>query len=135
AAIEYFDNVVRRRLAFVREVSRDDYFIYLPVGKAPLHDIEPDLTGPDDIERRKAPHDHEIKAVIRQGLLHHEQVPRRFDHAKLRGIAPRRPAQGAQLELREAVALGAAADALQRPVQRLREPRRPRLAVLQQMSG
>ena len=71
------------RLAFIGEIGRDDDFLHLAVGQAPLHHIESDLPGPDAVKRRKVPHEHEIKAVIRQSLLHHQQIPRRFDHAKL----------------------------------------------------
>src|SRR5882672_2540784 len=135
AVLEHLADIVRGRLALVGEVGRDDHFLDFAASQAPLQHVQADLPGADAIERREAPHEHEIQTVVRESLLHHQQVAGRFDHAQLRGIALGRSAQGAQLLLGEGVALGAAANAFQRPGEGFRELRRARLVALQQVVG
>ena len=82
-------DVVRGGLPFHGEIGGKDDFPHHPVGRAPEQPVEMDFLRADAVERRERAHQHEIKALVALGLLHHQQVARRLDHAKQGRIAAR----------------------------------------------
>src|SRR5438132_9774106 len=126
---------MRGRLAFVGEIRGEDHFVHRAVARARLQPVEPDVARADAVERRKAPHQHEVHAGVRERLLDHGEIGGRFHHAKQCRIAPRRAAQRADLVLGEVVALDAAAHRRQRFGERLCELVGAGAVVLQQVVG
>src|SRR6185437_761546 len=81
ARCEKFAEVMRRRLALIREVGREDHFAHDAVSRTLQQLLEPDFPGSDAVERREPAHQHEIESGVGLRLLDHQQIGGRLDDA------------------------------------------------------
>ncbi len=108
ARTQGFGDDMRRRLAFVGEVGRQNHLFHRAVERAGHQPVEADFLRPQAIERADAAHEHEVQAVVGERLLYRGEIGGAFHHAKLAGVASGVGADAADRVFGEGVAARAA---------------------------
>src|SRR6202034_3643498 len=73
--------VVRRRLALHRGVGGENQLTHAALAENRLELAQPELLGPDAIERRQVSHQYEVAAAVAARLLDRHHIGGRFDRA------------------------------------------------------
>src|ERR1700691_6125934 len=81
--------IMRGGLAFDRRIGGENDLAHFGLRQQSFELLQPELRGPDAVERRQMPHQYEVTPPEAAGLLDGHDVRRRFDHAELRGTALR----------------------------------------------
>ena len=73
---------MRGRLALDRGIGRENQLLHASFGEDRLQLARPELLGPDAIERREMPHEHEVQSAVAPRLLHGDHVGWGLDDAQ-----------------------------------------------------
>ena len=78
ARAQHLGQIMRGGFAFGGEVRRQNDFLDDAVARALEQRFKGDILGPDAVEWRQPPHQHEIQTVKSQRLLQHQQIGGHF---------------------------------------------------------